>query len=78
MIDLDEYVECPICFKYIYYEQWDEHYKNEHKKEDEKHNCPKCGNEYYGYSALSRVDNKTEICNHCGTKEALTAFLTNT
>ncbi len=33
--------------------------------------CPKCGKEYYGSPALSRVDNKTFICPDCGTREAL-------
>lgn len=43
-----------------------------------KHQCPRCGGSipnaltpgaYPG--ALSRVDNKTEICSECGTLEAL-------
>lgn len=33
--------------------------------------CPKCGESYSEPPALSRVDNKTEICPLCGTKEAL-------
>ena len=33
--------------------------------------CPKCGESYSEPPALSRVDNKTEICLLCGTKEAL-------
>lgn len=33
--------------------------------------CPKCGKQYSGYPALSRVDNKTEICPDCGNKEAV-------
>lgn len=33
--------------------------------------CPKCGRKYEGYSALSRVDNKTNICSDCGIREAL-------
>ena len=33
--------------------------------------CPKCGKEYIGIPALSRVDNKTYICPDCGTREAL-------
>lgn len=37
--------------------------------------CPKCGNEMGKYPALSRVDNKTEICSDCGVKEALEIFL---
>jgi len=33
--------------------------------------CPKCGQGYTGYPALSRVDNETLICPDCGTREAL-------
>ena len=33
--------------------------------------CPRCGQEYRGYPALSRADNKTMICPDCGTREAL-------
>lgn len=33
--------------------------------------CPKCHKQYSGYPALSRVDNKTEICPECGQLEAL-------
>lgn len=36
--------------------------------------CPKCGREYNGYPAISRVDGKTEICGSCGTLEALEAI----
>ena len=36
--------------------------------------CPKCRKTYTGYPALSRYDNKTEICSACGTKEALEAM----
>lgn len=32
---------------------------------------PKCGKEYIGIPALSRVDNKTYICPDCGKREAL-------
>lgn len=32
--------------------------------------CPNCGRVYSGYPALSRKDNKTEICPDCGTAEA--------
>lgn len=35
--------------------------------------CPKCGREYTAPPALSRDDNKTEICPMCGLKEALDA-----
>ena len=44
--------------------------------------CPRCegfipNNETPGYycGALSRADNKTEICSECGTAEALQDFL---
>lgn len=33
--------------------------------------CPKCGKRYKAPSAISRVDNKTQICSTCGTREAL-------
>lgn len=35
------------------------------------HTCPKCGKEYKGHGALSRVDSLTTICPDCGTREAL-------
>ncbi|WP_301871902.1 hypothetical protein [uncultured Dialister sp.] len=34
---------------------------------------PKCGKTYTGYPAMSRPDNKTEICPEFGTREALDA-----
>lgn len=33
--------------------------------------CPRCGKEYKRLLALSRMDNKTMICDQCGTEEAL-------
>ena len=39
--------------------------------------CPKCGKNYCGYPALSREDNKTEICPECGVVEALRVFGNN-
>lgn len=33
--------------------------------------CPKCGRSFGRLLALSRIDNKTMICDECGTKEAL-------
>ena len=33
--------------------------------------CPKCDKLYIGYPAISRRDNKTEICSQCGVLEAL-------
>lgn len=48
--------------------------KNKNLKESEKV-CPKCGQKYTGYPALSRKDNKTEICPDCGTEEAIEDYL---
>lgn len=36
--------------------------------------CPKCGKQYSEPPALSREDNKTEICPECGMKEAIEAW----
>ena len=36
--------------------------------------CPICNKELGQYPAISRKDNKTEICSNCGTLEALEAF----
>lgn len=33
--------------------------------------CPICHREYKARPALSRIDNTTEICSECGTREAL-------
>lgn len=33
--------------------------------------CPRCGKAYNDTPALSRADNKTLICQDCGTREAL-------
>lgn len=35
--------------------------------------CPKCNKEFQERPALSRADNKTDICPTCGLKEALDA-----
>ena len=37
--------------------------------------CPNCGRMYSGYPALSRKDNKTEICPDCGIAEALEGLI---
>ncbi len=37
--------------------------------------CPKCKNEYNEPPAISREDNKTEICPGCGVAEAMDAFI---
>lgn len=36
--------------------------------------CPKCGEEYERLLALSRRDNKTQICDICAITEALEDF----
>ena len=43
-------------------------------KNESKRNCPKCGRQYTAPPAISRSDNKTEICPVCGAEEAI-AFL---
>ena len=37
--------------------------------------CPICKNSIVGYPAVSRKDNRTEICATCGTIEALEDFI---
>ena len=37
--------------------------------------CPRCGRYMVGYPAISRKDNKTEICSTCGLREALEAII---
>lgn len=37
--------------------------------------CPSCGKPLFGYPALSRKDNETEICAECGNKEALNEWI---
>jgi len=37
--------------------------------------CPICHKDYSDVPAISRKDNKTEICPACGTKEALENFI---
>ena len=37
--------------------------------------CPKCKKEYSGYPAISRRDNRTEICSDCGVAEAFEDFI---
>lgn len=37
--------------------------------------CPICKNKIIGVPALSRKDNKTEICSQCGMNEALEQFI---
>ena len=33
--------------------------------------CPLCKRSYTGYPAISRIDNKTEICPDCGLRQSL-------
>lgn len=37
--------------------------------------CPFCGHEYTEHPAISRSDNKTEICSDCGTFEGIHYYL---
>ena len=36
--------------------------------------CPVCGKQYEGFPAISRKDNKTELCPDCGAKEAFEIY----
>jgi len=36
--------------------------------------CPRCKNLFEGYPAISRRDNKTEICSSCGEVETMFDF----
>ena len=47
--------------------------QDEQNRHEKTAGCPKCGKTYTGYPAMSRADNKTEICPECGTREALDA-----
>jgi len=38
---------------------------------NKKEKCPRCKRMYRGFPALSRRDNKTDICSDCGTVEGL-------
>ena len=38
---------------------------------DEERLCPKCKKYFTSYPAISRKDNKTEICPECGVREAI-------
>ena len=37
--------------------------------------CPICNQKYTQHPAISRLDNKTNICPTCGIKEALIEFI---
>ena len=39
--------------------------------------CPKCGNWFLSYPALSRRDNETYICPDCGVKEAMEDYMSS-
>lgn len=42
-------------------------------KSSNKYVCPRCGDTFTQKPAISRLDNKTEICPLCGCREALEA-----
>lgn len=45
------------------------------KNIDKKSKCPICGKYYIGQGAISRIDNKTEICSECGVNQAMSDFI---
>ena len=44
------------------------------QKKEEVKTCSRCNRTYTGYGAISRKDNKMEICSECGQAEALEVF----
>jgi len=44
------------------------------KNNQKRKKCPRCGKSYVGFPALSRRDNKTDICSKCGTEEAMVDY----
>jgi len=48
--------------------------KKKHGMPEETKKCPRCNKQYTGYPALSRKDNKTEICSQCGQREAMASY----
>lgn len=49
-------------------------FEDKQPKQSAKKVCPNCGSDIIGHPALSRKDNKTEICSECGQLEALEDF----
>ena len=43
--------------------------------EERKKKCPRCGAVITLYPAISRKDNKTEICSDCGVIEAIEEYI---
>jgi transcription elongation factor Elf1 len=39
-----------------------------------KFNCPRCQEDSKDFPAISRRDNKTEICSQCGVDEAMADY----
>ena len=48
-----------------------------HNRKQKLSICPKCKGDIVGYPAISRLDNKTEICSSCGIREALIECIKN-
>lgn len=46
-------------------------------KQEKTRLCPICKTYYSGYPALSRTDNKTEICSICGQNQAFQDFFSH-
>ena len=45
--------------------------KEDKMKEEDYGTCPRCEKEITTFPALSRRDNKTDICSNCGQTEAM-------
>ena len=49
--------------------------KDKNGKEIEEWQCPRCKEYTTDYPAISRTDNKTEICSACGVEQALEGYV---
>lgn len=54
--------------------KWVEDMEKEIEQLQKEKKCPRCGKPMNGFPAISRKDNKTEICSQCGQDEAMEAF----
>lgn len=54
--------------------KWVEDMEKEIEQLQKEKKCPRYGKPMNGFPAISRKDNKTEICSECGQEEAMEAF----
>lgn len=61
--------------EYLAQKKWVEDMKKEISDLEKEKKCPRCGKPMNGFPALSRKDNKTEICSQYGQDEAMEDFI---